>query len=383
MTARLRKMGVTPPTQSPPPPHSLERLAPQSVTAHAAANAPWTNIVGTKQRRSRFAANSQDSLCANVAPKCKHPIPAVELCHHVTQRKLLLLLHGAAMRAGGQISTGNAFDRVAVYDQLSVLHALREHAVDHAVRWGFATRVLVAVPTAGWPSHFSAWWQQACHRILGANTSFSPHRDPAGSQVESIYRVLKWAAKSLTWQWDALLMTRPDLMLRAGVPLACNVDAVAGAFETRGLNHFCTEGSWRRGNFERCGTAPVEYTFFAEPADSILWVPAQQHDAFLFALERKLHCRQLSDLHDLCSHVRVRVLMSGVYDANSQKEYNPLYEMSGRPACGINNVCLPSNATAAAVYRRRKRRTVSSTTRLAWWSHDDASLAWHGPPLTG
>ena len=130
------------------------------------------------------------------------------------------------MRSGGQRTMGANFDERSVDDQISVLHALREHAVDHAVRWGLSVHTLIDVPTAGWPDQYSTWWQQACRRVLGADVSFSPHSEAAGSQTEAVHRVLTWATKSLDWQWDALLMTRPDLMLRTDLPLPCNVDAI-------------------------------------------------------------------------------------------------------------------------------------------------------------
>ena len=335
---------------------------------HTTSSPSWVaNVLGRKQLSSRLT-RSRGEDCPYLA-HCTRPIPVSARCQYsAQQRKLLIFVHGAAMRSGGQRSTGNTFDNSAADDQLSVLHALREHAADHAMRQGFSTRILVDVPTAGWPVHYSTWWREACHRILGTNVRFSPHSDPAGSQVESIYRVFKWAATSLNWSWDAMLLTRPDLMLRDDLPLPCDVDAVAVPFDTRGLDQFCTQPSWTGGVYMRCGTAPAPYhqTAVAYPADSILWVPSQQHDAFLSALERKLHCRQEPQhLHDLCQYMRVKVLVSGQFDANSQKEYNPLYEMTGRPACGVSGLCLPSNASAAAMYRHRRNRLRSS--RGGFW----------------
>ena len=336
--------------QAPPP--TSQVASPQSTSNNVLFH---TRFAGTSDLRPRLA-RLRETRCSSQV-RCTHPIPLAQSCNRSTSRNLLILLHGAAMRTGGERTTGNTFDDSAVKDQLSVLHALKEHAFDHAGRWGFSTHILVDVPTAGWPVHHSTWWQLACRRILGTNMSFSPHREAAGSQTESVHRVLKWASKSLEWQWDALLMTRPDLMLRADLPLPCDVDAVIGAFETRGLDEYCTQASWTAGERVRCGVVTVQHKLFAVPADAIMWVPSQQRDAFLAALQSKLNCREeLHHLHDLCGHTAVRVLVSGLYDANSQKDYNPLYEMTGRPACGVNNVCLSSNATVAAVYRRSKRR---------------------------
>lgn len=304
---------------------------------------------------------------------CAHPYAPVHLCGAATPGAslptLLLLLRGSAFRAGGQASTRHVYDTSAMQNTLSVLHAMRSHALEPAsTRWVVAS--FVDVPVDGWPIALTAWWQRRLRHVLGNHTRFR-ERPPVAAphQVGSILQSVRWVTATHATVWDDMLILRPDALLLRPLPLPCDRDAVIVAFETRGLPHKCPYASpaARAQPLDvghACGArAPDTPVGVNVPmADTIFWLPQPMHVTFVRALEDRLahppvppeamdalqHLLHFNALHDLCAVLPVRALVPGQYDTNTQKDYNPLYEMIGRPACGPDFRCLAPHDTAAA-----------------------------------
>ena len=92
-------------------------------------------------------------------------------------------------------------------------------------------------------------------------------------------------------------------------------------------------------------------------ADTLLWVPARKLDAFMALLDSRISAPpssgfgefiRMMSLHTLCYYVPVRMLIRGIYDTNTERDHNPLYQMIGRPVCGPAGACLAPRLTEAA-----------------------------------
>jgi hypothetical protein len=103
-------------------------------------------------------------------------------------------------------------------------------------------------------------------------------------------------------------------------------------------------------------------------ADVLLFVPRVRHAELLAALKRVKNTKAV--LHDLCNWVDdVGFMFSPGHDANSEKEWNPLYRITGRPEAA------PSVLNASMLPRReRYPLAVAASPRLG---------ATQGRPLKG
>lgn len=290
---------------------------------------------------------------------------------------LLLLIRGEAFRTGGQTSARHSFDDEALRNTLAVLSALQLYVVE-AARWRWVSSVFIDVPVDNWPAEVIAWWQPACRRAFDDQVHFNDRALRRSSQVASILQSIKWATAAHTASgpraWDDMLIIRPDMMLRGPLPLPCDPQAVAVGFEVRDVQRqqACLNLGRHRGSpTASCGALadwrPAPAGTFAYVADTLLWLPRQQYAAFVRVLESRLqhgpalppnatdvkrpnlqNYLHYGTLHDLCALMPVRVLDSGVYDTNTQVDYNPFYEQIDRPVCGADSKCVQPNDTEAA-----------------------------------
>ena len=70
-------------------------------------------------------------------------------------------------------------------------------------------------------------------------------------------------------------------------------------------------------------------------------------------------------LHNLCETLPVSVLVTGIFDTNTQVDHNPFYEQIDRPVCGANLQCVPPNDTEAARFRANHDRNTGTWRRPA------------------
>ena len=146
------------------------------------------------------------------------------------------------------------------------------------------------------------------------------------SQLASWATSLQWAGRKTPAQWSAMLILRLDLALKQPLPLPapCGIGhTILAAFQQ----------SFAFGSHNNEGQPRI--------ADVLLFVPRVRHAELLAALKRVKNTKAV--LHDLCNWVDdVGFMFSPGHDANSEKEWNPLYRITGRPeaAPGVLNVSM-------------------------------------------
>ena len=327
--------------------------------------------------------------------RCERPLAPARPCNRTSTRphSLLLLIRGEAFRTGGETSrylssARHSFDDEALRNTLAVLHALQLYVVE-AARWRWVSSVFIDVPVEGWPAEVIGWWQPACRRVFGDQVHFNDQVLKQPFQIASILQSIKWATAAHTASgsraWDDMLIIRPDMMLRGPLPLPCDLQAMAVPFTGRAVTRerACPNLGRHRGcPTSSCGVLadwrPAPAKKPARASDTLLWLPRQQYAAFVRVLESRIqHAPALphdpgerskvwylhyGTLHNLCALMPVRVLASGVYDANTQVDHNPLYELIDRPVCGANSKCVQPNDSEAARFHASQ-----DASKGTWW----------------
>ena len=327
--------------------------------------------------------------------RCERPLAPARPCNRTSTRphSLLLLIRGEAFRTGGETSrylssARHSFDDEALRNTLAVLHALQLYVVE-AARWRWVSSVFIDVPVEGWPAEVIEWWQPACRRVFGDQVHFNDQVLKQPFQIASILQSIKWATAAHTASgsraWDDMLIIRPDMMLRGPLRLPCDPQAMAVPFTGRAVTRerACPNLGRHRGcPTSSCGVLadwrPAPAKKPARASDTLLWLPRQQYAAFVRVLESRIqHAPALphdpgerskvwylhyGTLHNLCALMPVRVLASGVYDANTQVDHNPLYELIDRPVCGANSKCVQPNDSEAARFHASQ-----DASKGTWW----------------
>ena len=214
----------------------------------------------------------------------------------VSAQLLLVVLRGESFRSGGQHSRYGTFD---VSGQLRAFVSIRTQLVAPAKRVGWSCAVLadVAVPIA----HVKTFGRLARDVLQAATVRIS---NPAPTQVMAVLRTLAWVLAIVHNPWAAMIMTRADLeiktlQLSAPRPRDCSILVPFETLDGRGV------------------------------ADTIIYIPWCRFTPLLLELANRT---EEQHLHGLCGWVDdVRFWLPHRYDANTQKDHNPMYRMVSRP----------------------------------------------------
>lgn len=178
------------------------------------------------------------------------------------------------------------------------------------------------------------------------------------SQLASWATSLQWAGRKTPAQWSAMLILRLDLALKQPLPLPapCGIGhTILAAFQQ----------SFAFGSHNNEGQPRI--------ADVLLFVPRVRHAELLAALKRVKNTKAV--LHDLCNWVDdVGFMFSPGHDANSEKEWNPLYRITGRPEAApsvLNASMLPREGTLSS--RSRREPSLGCHSRAPTQGHPRAS----------
>ena len=178
-----------------------------------------------------------------------------------------------------------------------------------ALKREFASRKLVADQTH----------DQTLAMVPTPTMRISDPSSRRSTQVESILRTLGWATRTAELMggqprlWSALLLSRADLEIKAPLnlprPRASPLDrAILVPFQ--------------------CSDQPFTMRGRPTVADALHFVPRARLGALLAAL-RSL--RQAGNLHSLCDWIHhVHYFVPSRHNANSEKEWNPIYRIVGR-----------------------------------------------------
>ena len=255
---------------------------------------------------------------------------------------LLVILRGEIFRSGGQHSRTSTLQ---ARPQLLALDSVRRN-LDLAKQMGWSYTVImdVAAPSA----HHEGTFRRLANATFGKVTI---HIAPlAETQLRTVARTLVWALASVQRTWTAALLLRSDLLIKSlplppPTKLGC---AVLVPFETldgqggsswrhtavHETQHTCAHAR-ADGRALSCTLSTV-----AGVSDTIWLLPWCRYSAVLRLLTARAarvnnvgnRSSHLDHLHGLCDWgvSDVAFMTPRRYDANSERDHNPIYRMVGR-----------------------------------------------------
>ena len=249
---------------------------------------------------------------------------------------LALVLRGQGFRTGGHRSRTYT---TQLEEQLRAVTSVHDHVVVPAGRngWSLSLALHVFAP----PRHVDALLAHFAELQMSPAAIRNHTAPDEPSQLASWATSLQWAGRKTPAQWSAMLILRLDLAFKQPLPLPAPC----------GIGHTILapfQQSFAFGSHNNEGQPRI--------ADVLLFVPRVRHAELLAALKRVKSTKAV--LHDLCNWVDdVGFMFSPGHDANSEKEWNPLYRITGRPEAA------PSVLNASMLPRRgrypRSRREPS------------------------
>jgi len=230
--------------------------------------------------------------------------------------RLLLVLRGEAFRLGGHRTRNHTED---VAEQLGGLDTVYDHVAAPAAAQGWQVSLALDVFA---PEHLVS--------VMITHLKKDPERlrpealrwhltPTRPSQLASWADTLTWAtSEARSTDWAAMLIVRVDLAFKQPLPLPrpCAMGrTILAPFQQ----------SFLFGSHNSYGVPRI--------ADTLLLVPRARNEELARALARASAADSKAVLHDVCNWVGdVGFMVSPGHDADSQKEWNPLYRMLGRPA---------------------------------------------------
>ena len=281
------------------------------------------------------------------------PVQADRMSAPSCASSLALVLRGQGFRTGGHRSRTYT---TQLEEQLRAVTSVHDHVVVPAERngWSLSLALHVFAP----PRHVDALLAHLAELQMSP-AAIRNHTSPdESSQLASWATSLQWAGRKTPAQWSAMLILRLDLALKQPLPLPapCGIGhTILAAFQQ----------SFAFGSHNNEGQPRI--------ADVLLFVPRVRHAELLAALKRVKNTKAV--LHDLCNWVDdVGFMFSPGHDANSEKEWNPLYRITGRPEAApsvLNASMLPREGTLSS--RSRREPSLGCHSRAPTQGHPRAS----------
>ena len=222
---------------------------------------------------------------------------------------LALVLRGQGFRIGGHRSRTHTSQ---LEEQLRAVTSVHDHVVVPAERngWSLSLALHVFAP----PRHVDALLAHLAVLQMSPAAIRNQTAPDEPTQLASWATSLQWAGRMGPARWSAMLILRLDLAFKQHLPLPrpCGIGhRILATFQQ----------SFAFGSHNNQGQPRI--------ADVLLFVPRVRHAELLAALKGLGSTKEV--LHDLCNWVDdVGFMFSPGHDANSEKEWNPLYRITGR-----------------------------------------------------